>query len=98
MSTKGYIIDPHSAISVTAALRAAKAAPGVDSVALSTAHPAKFSHAVEREGEGISVQRCLALAICWTKGSSKKTYACTEALRVGRHKDDYRERGEQGVK
>ena len=48
--SKGYIIDPHSAISVTAALRSAKAAPGVDNVALSrlsTAHPAKFSHAVE---------------------------------------------------
>jgi threonine synthase len=45
--SKGYVIDPHSAISVTAALRAAKAAPGVHNVALSTAHPAKFSHAVE---------------------------------------------------
>jgi threonine synthase len=45
--SKGYIIDPHSAISVTAALRSAKAAPGVDNVALSTAHPAKFSHAVK---------------------------------------------------
>ncbi len=46
-SSKGYILDPHSAIGVTAALRSAKAAPGVHNVALSTAHPAKFSHAVE---------------------------------------------------
>ena len=46
-SSKGYILDPHSAIVVTAALRSAKAAPGVHNVALSTAHPAKFSHAVE---------------------------------------------------
>ncbi|RDL33842.1 Tryptophan synthase beta subunit-like PLP-dependent enzyme [Venustampulla echinocandica] len=45
--SKGYILDPHSAISVTAALRSAKETPGVDNVALSTAHPAKFSHAVE---------------------------------------------------
>ncbi|KAI9742272.1 MAG: threonine synthase [Claussenomyces sp. TS43310] len=45
--SKGYIIDPHTAISVAAALRSAEAAPGVDHVALSTAHPAKFSHAVE---------------------------------------------------
>lgn len=43
---KGYILDPHSAIAVTAALRSAKVAPGVDHVALATAHPAKFSHAV----------------------------------------------------
>ena len=46
-SSKGYILDPHSAIGVTAALRSVKSAPGVHNVALSTAHPAKFSHAVE---------------------------------------------------
>lgn len=45
--SKGYIVDPHSAISVTAALRAANATPSIDNVALSTAHPAKFGHAVE---------------------------------------------------
>ena len=45
-SSKGYILDPHSAIGVTAALRSAKAAPGVHNVALSTAHPAKFNRAV----------------------------------------------------
>ncbi|KAF2674257.1 tryptophan synthase beta subunit-like PLP-dependent enzyme [Microthyrium microscopicum] len=42
-----YILDPHSAIAVNAALRSAKVAPGEYNVALSTAHPAKFSHAVE---------------------------------------------------
>ena len=46
-SSKGYVLDPHSAIGVTAALRSAKAAPGIHNVALSTAHPAKFIHAVE---------------------------------------------------
>lgn len=45
--SKGYILDPHSAIGVTAALRSAEAAPGVYNVALATAHPAKFSSAVE---------------------------------------------------
>ncbi|OXV07664.1 hypothetical protein Egran_04571 [Elaphomyces granulatus] len=44
---KGYVLDPHSAISATAAQRSAKTAPGIHNVALSTAHPAKFSHAVE---------------------------------------------------
>ncbi|KAL8653990.1 MAG: hypothetical protein Q9210_001776 [Variospora velana] len=45
--SKGYILDPHSAIGMTAALRLAEAATGEHIVALSTAHPAKFSHAVE---------------------------------------------------
>ena len=55
--SKGYILDPHSAVGVTAALRIAKAAPNVHNVALATAHPAKFSHAVElalREDKGFS--------------------------------------------
>ena len=49
---KGYILDPHSAIGVAAALRSAKAAPGVHNVALATAHPAKFSGAVELALQG----------------------------------------------
>ena len=44
---KGYVLDPHSAVSVTATLRSAKTAPGIHNVALSTAHPAKSGHAVE---------------------------------------------------
>lgn len=40
---KGYVLDPHSAIGVTAAMRSVAAAPGVYTVALATAHPAKFS-------------------------------------------------------
>ena len=46
-SNKGYLLDPHSAIGVTAALRSVEAAPGVHNVALATAHPAKFRSAVE---------------------------------------------------
>lgn len=44
---KGYILDPHSAVGVTAALRSAREAQGVYYVTLATAHPAKFSRAVE---------------------------------------------------
>ncbi|KAL8702586.1 MAG: hypothetical protein Q9201_004245 [Fulgogasparrea decipioides] len=60
--SKGYILDPHSAIGVAAALRSAKAAPDVHNVALATAHPAKFSHAVElalREDKGFQFQDVL---------------------------------------
>ena len=42
-----YILDPHSAVGVAAALRLEKPPPGGCDVALSTAHPAKFSRAVE---------------------------------------------------
>ena len=45
--SRGYILDPHSAIGVTAALRSSKTVPNVHNVALATAHPAKFSSAVE---------------------------------------------------
>ena len=45
--SKGYILDPHSAVGVAAALRLSKPPPGGCDVALSTAHPAKFSRAVE---------------------------------------------------
>ena len=44
---KHYVLDPHSAVGVTAAVRSAETAPRFHYVALSTAHPAKFSHAVE---------------------------------------------------
>ena len=45
--SKGYILDPHSAVGVAAALRLSKPPPGGCDVALSTAHPAKFSRAVD---------------------------------------------------
>lgn len=44
----GYILDPHTAIGVAAAARSMKRAPEhTHHIALSTAHPAKFSSAVE---------------------------------------------------
>ena len=44
-----YILDPHSAVGVEAALRSIQRAPPPETthIALATAHPAKFSRAVE---------------------------------------------------
>ncbi|KAF2869839.1 tryptophan synthase beta subunit-like PLP-dependent enzyme [Massariosphaeria phaeospora] len=49
-SSEGYVLDPHSAIGVAAALRSAEVSkpPSTHHIALATAHPAKFSNAVER--------------------------------------------------
>jgi threonine synthase len=48
-TSKGYILDPHSAIGVAAALRSIKIAPPAEThhIALATAHPAKFANAVD---------------------------------------------------
>jgi threonine synthase len=43
----GYLADPHSVIAIEAA-RAHPAAPGIPTVAMATAHPAKFPDAIER--------------------------------------------------
>jgi threonine synthase len=44
----GYVLDPHSAIGVAAALRSIERAPkGTAHISLATAHPAKFAGAVE---------------------------------------------------
>ncbi|KHN99183.1 threonine synthase [Metarhizium album ARSEF 1941] len=49
----GYVLDPHSAVGVAAAIRsAANASPDVHHISLSTAHPAKFSGAVEKALNG----------------------------------------------
>ena len=42
-----YILDPHTAIGVKASLRSITSNPSSHHIALATAHPAKFSHAVE---------------------------------------------------
>jgi threonine synthase len=56
----GYVLDPHSAVGVAAALRSMeRSEKGVKHVALSTAHPAKFSGAVEmalKEEEGFDFE------------------------------------------
>jgi threonine synthase len=47
--SKNYILDPHSAIGIAAALRSAEVSkpPSTHHIALATAHPAKFANAVE---------------------------------------------------
>ena len=49
-SSKGYVLDPHSAIGIAASLRDAEIAgpPSTHHISLATAHPAKFSNAVEQ--------------------------------------------------
>ncbi|KAF2842267.1 threonine synthase-like protein [Patellaria atrata CBS 101060] len=51
-----YVLDPHSAIGVTAAYRSVARNPGPTThhITLATAHPAKFSHAVEKALHGSS--------------------------------------------
>ena len=44
-ATTGYLVDPHSAIGITAARQ--RAIPGIPTVAMATAHPAKFPDAIE---------------------------------------------------
>ncbi|KAH3918483.1 threonine synthase [Parastagonospora nodorum] len=48
-ASKSYVLDPHSAIGVAAALRSAEVSkpPSTHHIALATAHPAKFANAVE---------------------------------------------------
>ena len=46
--SSGVVIDPHTAVGVNAARRALARDPATPVVALATAHPAKFSDAVER--------------------------------------------------
>lgn len=57
--TPGYVLDPHSAIGVAAALRSAEGKddesakpPSTHHIALSTAHPAKFANAVHDALQG----------------------------------------------
>lgn len=49
-SSQSYVLDPHSAIGISAALRSAEVSkpPSTHHISLATAHPAKFSNAVER--------------------------------------------------
>ncbi len=54
----GYLLDPHSAIGVHAAL-ASNIAPGIPVVSLATAHPAKFPDAIKKAG----LERDVALPV-----------------------------------
>jgi threonine synthase len=58
-----YILDPHSAIGIAASLRSiAGDGKGAQHISLATAHPAKFSHAVElalKDQSGFSFETVL---------------------------------------
>lgn len=57
-----YILDPHSAIGVAASLRRIQAGEDVQYISLATAHPAKFSAAVEmalKDVEGFTFETVL---------------------------------------
>lgn len=57
-----YVLDPHSAIGVAASLRSVASHPQTPHISLATAHPAKFSHAVElalQEVPGFSFETVL---------------------------------------
>jgi threonine synthase len=76
-----YILDPHTAIGVASALRSISAGNSGDvhHLALSTAHPAKFSHAVElalREQEGFSFDAVLPVQL---QGLEKMERRVTES-------------------
>lgn len=47
VNDRKYILDPHSAIGIAASLRSAERNPNAHHISLATAHPAKFSSAVE---------------------------------------------------
>jgi len=60
----GYVLDPHSAIGVAAALRSIKRIPpsATHHIALATAHPAKFANAVDlalKDEDGFSFDSVL---------------------------------------
>ncbi|KAK1825783.1 tryptophan synthase beta subunit-like PLP-dependent enzyme [Podospora conica] len=59
----GYVLDPHTAVGVTAAVRSIERADdGVPHISLSTAHPAKFAGAVElalKDNEKFSFDKVL---------------------------------------
>ncbi|KAK7202421.1 tryptophan synthase beta subunit-like PLP-dependent enzyme [Myxozyma melibiosi] len=52
-SSQKYVLDPHTAVGVTASLRNIAADPSAYYISLSTAHPAKFGDAVDRALAGV---------------------------------------------
>lgn len=79
-----YILDPHTAIGVTAARRSIAAASSgstsaLHHVALSTAHPAKFSHAVElalRDVPDFSFESVLPVQLQGLEALPKRVTEC----------------------
>jgi threonine synthase len=77
-----YILDPHSAIGIAASLRSINATRGAQPVyhiSLATAHPAKFSHAVElalKEVPGFSFETVLPEQFVGLEKKEKRVTDC----------------------
>lgn len=83
-----YILDPHSAIGIAASLRSvtatqdatqAKCSPAVHHISLATAHPAKFSHAVElalKDVPGFSFETVLPEQFVGLEEKEKRVTQC----------------------
>ena len=57
----GYVLDPHTAVGLTALERELKNRPETDGVLLATAHPAKFAEVVEPVlGQSLQIPKQLA--------------------------------------
>ncbi|KAK3071193.1 threonine synthase [Teratosphaeriaceae sp. CCFEE 6253] len=83
-----YILDPHTAIGIAAALRSMGATTHdkgpVHHVALATAHPAKFSHAVElalRDVEGFTFATVLPEQFVGLEGLERRVRVCGKGWR-----------------
>ncbi|KAK5121828.1 hypothetical protein LTR85_004703 [Meristemomyces frigidus] len=78
-----YILDPHSAIGIAASLRSITAISGtgkhVHHISLATAHPAKFSHAVElalKDAPGFSFETVLPEQFVGLEKMEKRVTEC----------------------
>lgn len=77
----GYIIDPHTAIGVAAALRSIQRQGATQHIALATAHPAKFSSAVELALQDEKDFQFEALLPEQLRGMEKLERRCVDARR-----------------
>ncbi|KAK4900884.1 threonine synthase [Elasticomyces elasticus] len=75
-----YILDPHSAIGIAASLRSISKAPAsTHHISLATAHPAKFSHAVElalKDAPGFSFETVLPEQFVGLEQMEKRVTGC----------------------
>ncbi|KAK0905470.1 threonine synthase [Friedmanniomyces endolithicus] len=75
-----YILDPHSAIGIAASLRSIARVPAsTHHISLATAHPAKFSHAVElalKDAPGFSFETVLPEQFVGLEKMEKRVTEC----------------------
>jgi len=75
-----YILDPHSAIGIAASLRSIGRVPAsTHHISLATAHPAKFSHAVElalKDAPGFSFETVLPEQFMGLEKMEKRVTGC----------------------